>query len=217
MEGATGAKFMTERSTLEALNKSLFVWIHSPAGTSSILDGFAMGWAITGPYLLVIMFVGLWFRADHIGKKALVQATLTSLVGLGLNQLVGLYYFHSRPFMVGLGEPLFSHSPETSFPSDHATLMFSASFSLLLISRKISWGLWLLAFSLFTAWGRVFSGVHFPFDMAGSLAVAFTAATLLWSLPERYEKLVIAIAHNIDRMIAASFDLVYSFVKKCFR
>ncbi|EOG4239629.1 phosphatase PAP2 family protein [Salmonella enterica subsp. enterica serovar Newport] len=87
-------------------------------------------------------------------------------------------WFHPRPFMVPLGHTWIYHAPETSFPSDHATLFFSAGLSLLLSGARVSGGL-ILLLSLFVAWSRVFLGVHFPLDMAGAALVAVLACLLV--------------------------------------
>jgi len=157
--------------TAESLNIELFNWIHSGAGTHPVIDNFAIFFSETGPYLLLIIFAVLWFRVDIKRKTALAQATAAAVIALILNQLIGLFYFHPRPFMIGLCEPLFPHGPETSFPSDHASLLFTAAFYLLLVKHWTSCGMTLLAIAVLTAWGRVYSGIHFPFDMAGSMVV----------------------------------------------
>jgi hypothetical protein len=85
----------------------------------------------------------------------------------------------TRPYMVGLCTPLFPHGPETSFPSDHATLMFAAAFFLLMGRRWLACGLLLLTVTVLTAWGRVYAGIHFPFDIAGSLVVGLGSVGLM--------------------------------------
>jgi undecaprenyl-diphosphatase len=67
------------------------------------------------------LFVELWFFVDKNKKASLMEATEASTIGLAINQVIGLFYFHPRPCMIGLATPLFPHGPETSFPSDHAT------------------------------------------------------------------------------------------------
>jgi len=176
-----------------SLNIDIFTWIHSGAGTRPLLDGLAVFFAEGGPFILAILFVALWFIAGNQRKIILLEATWAAVLGLVVNQIIGLFYFHPRPYMIGLCEPLFAHGPETSFPSDHATLMFAAAFYLLFTRRSTVFGFSLLAIALFTAWGRVYSGIHFPFDMIGSLVVGSMSAwfvrlcaTALRPLNERF-------------------------------
>lgn len=171
------------------LNVKIFQWIHSGAGDHPVVDGFAVFFAEGGPYLLAALFVVLWFFVGKNKKTALLEATEAAVIGLVINQLIGLFYFHPRPYMVGLCTPLFPHDPETSFPSDHATLLFAAAFYLLLARTWAARGIPLLTVAVLTAWGRVYSGIHFPFDMAGSLVVGLASAGLMLRLAGRLNPL----------------------------
>ena len=91
--------------------------------------------------------------------------------------------------MVGLCTLLFPPGPETSFPSDHATMLIAAAFYLLMASGWTACGVSLMAMVLLTAWGRVYSGIHFPFDMARSLIVGLTSAGLMHRLAGRLNPL----------------------------
>jgi len=126
----------------------------------------------------VVLFAVLWFFVGKTKNLALLEATWAAILGLAVNQLIGLFYFHPRPYMIGFCAPLFPHGPETSFPSDHATLMFAAAFYLLLARRWAACGVPLLAVAVLTAWGRVYCGIHFPLDMAGSLVVGLMSVGL---------------------------------------
>jgi undecaprenyl-diphosphatase len=86
----------------------------------------------------------------------------------GLNAQI-FQWIHPRPYRIGLGNPLFPHGPENSFPSDHAPLMFAAAFYMLMAGRWAACGIPILTVGTLTAWGRVYSCIHFPLDMAGSL------------------------------------------------
>jgi undecaprenyl-diphosphatase len=78
-----------------------------------------------------------------------------------------------------MGTALINHVPETSFPSDHTTLMLSIAITLFLIreERKIGAALFLLG--IIGGLTRVFCGIHYPFDILGSLIVAFFSSTLV--------------------------------------
>jgi undecaprenyl-diphosphatase len=168
--------------TTTNLNVWIFQWIHAGAGGHPVLDEFAVFFAEGGPYLVAALFVALWFIADRKKKIVLLEATEAALIGLMINQLIGLFYFHPRPYMVGLGTPLFPHGPETSFPSDHATLIFAAGFYLLIPRGWAACGIPLMTAAFLTAWGRVYAGIHFPLDMVGSLAVGLACAWMVSSL-----------------------------------
>ncbi|WP_028325880.1 undecaprenyl-diphosphatase [Desulfatirhabdium butyrativorans] len=159
-----------------SLNTAIFEWIQSGAGTHPVMDGLAVFFAEGGPFLAAIQFAAFWLFVGEKRRLALLEAIWAAAFGLLINQLISLFYYHPRPFMIGLCKPLFPHAPETSFPSDHATLLFTAAFYLLLARRWIACGAPLLLLAFLTAWGRVYSGIHFPFDIAGSMVVGLLSA-----------------------------------------
>jgi len=190
-----------------SLNIEIFKWIHAGAGTRPVVDGLAVFFGEGGPYFLAVLFAVLWFFVDKNKKTALLEATEAAIMGLLVNQLIGLFYFHPRPFMVVLCTPLFPHGSETSFPSDHATLLFAAAFYLLFARRWAACGVPLLAVTLLTAWGRVYGGIHFPFDMAGSLMVGLLSVGLarlftrqLMPLNERLIRIIDPITARLIRL-----------------
>ncbi|WP_457552479.1 undecaprenyl-diphosphatase [Desulfobacula sp.] len=183
------------------LNIKIFQWINSGAGVHPVVDGFAVFFAEGGPYLLIALFVVLWFFVGKNKKTFLLEATETAIIGLAANQLIGFFYFHPRPYMVGLCTPLFPHGPETSFPSDHATLMFAAAFYLLLARRWATYGIPLLVVAALTAWGRVYSGIHFPFDMVGSIIVGLMSTGLMHWLAGPLQPLNEKLLQIIDQVL----------------
>jgi undecaprenyl-diphosphatase len=113
-----------------------------------------------------------------------VRVCCAVLLALGINQLIGLGWMHPRPFMIGLGHTFIEHAPDSSFPSDHVTVLASGTLTLLLAGER-RYGLSMLLAGLAVAWARVFVGVHFPLDMAGAVAVACIAYALvapLWKM-----------------------------------
>ncbi len=170
---------------LEHLNVALFQWVNAGAGKEPLLDGIAIFFAETGPFILILTFIVSWLRSSDDQKLVLVAATEAAVVGLLCNQLIGLFYFHPRPFVLGLCTPLFAHAPDNSFPSDHGTFLFAATLYVLASRLMPRRGLALLAVSVLTAWARVYCGVHFPFDMFASFGVGILAAWLIFILRHR--------------------------------
>ena len=163
------------------MNTKLFLWLHQGAGQQPIQDILAVFFAEGGPYILMLTLVVCWLLVRGQRRLALLEATEASLLGLLINQVVGLVIYHPRPYMIGLCNPLIAHGPENSFPSDHVTLILAVSLSLLLRRGWRGVGLALLATAVATGWGRIYAGIHFPLDMVGSLLVALSASgILLW-------------------------------------
>ena len=151
--------------------------------------------------IFVQLFIGLWFFVDKNKKISLLEATGAAVIALIVNQVISLVYFHPRPFMVGLCVPLFHHAPETSFPSDHATLMFTAAFYLILAGKCTAYSIPLLVIAVLTSWGRVYSGIHFPFDMAGSIVVGLVVVGLMRLFTEHLHPLNEKLLHAIDQVL----------------
>lgn len=158
----------------------LFQWLHAGAGSRPLLDRTAVFLAEAGPWLLAAVFMATWWRGDSRCRITLIGAAVAAALGLLVNQLIGWWYFHPRPFMINLCTPLFPHDPETSFPSDHATLLVAATvYATAAAGRRPGLLPPLVAITLLTMWARVYCGIHFPFDMLGSLAVGTGSALFL--------------------------------------
>ena len=101
-----------------------------------------------------------------------------ALAGLLINQAIGLFWQTPRPFVLGIGHTLIPHTPDSSFPSDHLTVMWSVAFSFLMHQRPRFAGVLLALLGLPMAWARIYLGVHFPLDMAGAALVSGLSAYL---------------------------------------
>ena len=182
------------------MNVALFTWLHEGAGNQPVLDFLSVMAAELTPYLVIACMAIYWFTTDHKGKRVLLEGAAVVAFGLLVNQLITVFYFHPRPYMLELCTPLIPHAPETSFPSDHTTLLFGAAFALLFRSGWQGKGALLFGIGVIGAWGRVYTGLHFPFDMLGSFAVAlfavFTLAGMRRVLMPLYDKII----GTIDRI-----------------
>ncbi len=161
---------------LQSLNERAFLLLNAsadPAAETVALARFAADWLL---YAAPAVLVGLWVWGRAGNRGALLAIVAATLLALGINQLVGLLWYEPRPFMVGLGTALVAHAPENSFPSDHATFMWSVGLGLIATAAARTWGALVCLLGLCIAWARIFVGLHFPLDMAGSLVVALGAA-----------------------------------------
>jgi undecaprenyl-diphosphatase len=132
-------------------------------------------------YIFAAYLAYTWLAKNECRQEALF-AGYASLLGLGLNFIITLFYFHPRPFMIPTGTLLVAHAAESSFPSDHATVMFSVSFMLLAFMNLRRSGAILFIFAFISGLARVYSGLHFPMDIAGSVFVALFSIGILLAL-----------------------------------
>jgi len=182
------------------MNVALFTWLHGGAGNQPVLDFLSVIAAELTPYLAISCMAVYWFTTDHKGKRVLLEGAAVVAFGLLINQLITVFYFHPRPYMMGLCKPLIPHVPETSFPSDHATLLFGAAFALFFRSEWQSKGALLLGIAVIGAWGRVYTGLHFPFDMLGSFGVALFSVFILSRMRQLLVPLYGIIIRIVDRV-----------------
>jgi len=141
-------------------------------------------WAIfIGPAMLVL----LWVLGDDDDKRAAVGACLSAFLALALAAAMSSLHFHPRPFMDGLARNYLHHAPDSSFPSDHATLLFALGFSFWALRPTIWPSLWILPLALACAvgWVRVYLGAHYPLDIVGAALLGLTGAFLLTTPPGR--------------------------------
>ncbi|MCP8687812.1 hypothetical protein [Marinobacterium sedimentorum] len=130
-------------NALETLNQTLFLWINAtdPQPWQLMLSRIAardLIWLLPAGLTLGWLYGGLRTRL------ALLGAALAAGIGLALNQIIALLWYHPRPFEIPLGQTLLPHATESSFPSDHFTLFMAIACSLILGQQLRTWGLWLL-------------------------------------------------------------------------
>jgi undecaprenyl-diphosphatase len=166
---------------LEHLNLLWFSLLNADAG----LHGWRLELGIVAAKYLILLvplgLAGLWIAGQPPQRESAVRALAATACALALNAAIGLLWHHARPFAAGIGHSFLHHVPDSSFPSDHATIMFTVA--LVLASARDPaarrFGRTLLPLAVVVAWGRVFLGIHWPLDMIGALGVA-TAMTLLF-------------------------------------
>ena len=99
--------------------------------------------------------------------------------------VISLFYYHSRPFVDNLGTQLVEHAPDSSFPSDHTTFIFSISVMLLFNKSTRAIGSVLCFLSLISGLSRVFVGVHYPLDILGAILVATYSSVVIFKLQRK--------------------------------
>ncbi len=163
----------------ESTNRALFLAINAPADLAGVSLSFAMMASNYLVFLLAALLLWTWIRRRPFERRWLLTVAIAALLALSLNTLIGMLAPHPRPFMVPIGHTFIPHDPEASFPSDHATLMWTFAWGLYWLPALRRIGYVAIVLAAFTSWGRVFLGVHFPFDMVGSMVVAVISLMLV--------------------------------------
>ncbi len=175
---------------IERFNTIWFEKINQFAGINPLLDSAAK---ITAEYLVFVFILYLfylWFKDKNITNKNLaLYAGYAAVLGVMLNSLITIFYFHPRPFMVPVGTLLIQHEPETSFPSDHTTFMLSTAVMLIYYRETRMTGVALTIIGFIGGVARVFSGIHFPLDIIGSFGVALLSSFIIYVLRDKLKDL----------------------------
>lgn len=165
------------------INEQLFLAINNLSSLNGTLNSFCIFVALFSPYIYAIVLVVRYLCGY---KKQALNAFYIAVVGLFINYMIGIFYYHPRPFVEGLGNLLIHHAKDSSFPSDHATLAFAISFGFWYSKEKLL-SIVSFVFALITGFARVFVGVHFPFDIIGSFFVAIIALVLFNAFSAYFE------------------------------
>ncbi len=186
---------------METFNQTLFLYLNAPANAGALVLAVTR---VLAEDLIWVVPVGLligWLCGGDAIRKTMLQATSASILALAFAQLIGLVWPHPRPFMIGLGHRYLSHVPDASFPSDHLTLWWAVSFSLLTCRQLRAAGVAMSLLGLPIAWARVYLGVHFPMDMAGAAAFALLSATSSMYYRDRYMRPLLTFATSLHRAL----------------
>ena len=110
---------------MESLNHTLFLWLNAPEHPNAWVLALAIFFAKHLIWAVPLAISIGWLRGHEGTRKAMLVATAAGVLGLLINQAIGLAWSHPRPFMIGLGHTLIPHAADSSFPSDHLTLWWA--------------------------------------------------------------------------------------------
>jgi len=170
---------------MEELNKNLFLTINSFAGKNHLLDSLGIMSAEAMPYVFILIEVALYFVFKK--KNEAIFAFMSMVMAIGLNAIIGLFYFHNRPFMDNLGTTLIQHAPDSSFPSDHTAFIFAIAIYLFMSLENKIIGFTLLLLALIGGSARIFTGVHYPFDILGGIITALISSLIIYQFREKLQ------------------------------
>jgi undecaprenyl-diphosphatase len=160
------------------MNYHLFTLVHGLAGDRPI-DAVMR---FSARYLIFAVFGAVALLCLRQLARREVTAVMSTGVALAVTFALGLAaaaaHPELRPFQTHHVTVLVAHAAGQSFPSDHATAAFGVALAVLaFLSRP--WGLVLLAVAALIGFARVYDGIHYPGDVAGSLLVAIVGVGLV--------------------------------------
>ena len=155
------------------MSTDLFLIINSWVGKSSFLDSLMI---FSADKLIYVLFMAAAFCVAYLVYKR--QWRSISLISIALitsfmiRFVLSKLFISDRPFVDHTITQLLPHAANQSFPSDHATAAFAVALAILVLTcfKKTGWILLIMA--SIVGFARVFTGVHYPFDVIGGLATA---------------------------------------------
>ncbi|WP_342596198.1 phosphatase PAP2 family protein [Salinicola lusitanus] len=170
---------------MESFNLRLFAWLNAPSHASHLTLSLAYALAIYAIYLVPLLMILGWLHRDPARQRLALKALLGCVFALSVNEVIALLWDHPRPFVIPVGHTYLDHAANSSFPSDHMTVISTLAITLLLSREWRPLGYLFAGLGLGIAWSRVYLGVHFPLDMLGAIVVSALVATLL-AITERF-------------------------------
>ncbi len=169
-------------------------WAHGPMATYSHFLGL-------GLLALTLLASWWWSRRSPAASRA-VAGVLWAAGGTVVAWVVAHYVLkpvvaEPRPYLaLAHVEVLLSRTHGYSFPSGHATVAGAVIVGLALARRPLATAV-ATVLGLLVCFGRVYTGMHYPFDVVGGLAVG--AVIMLVTFP-----LAVPVLDRIDRALLAT-------------
>lgn len=175
---------------MENLNRTIFLFINQYAGKNNLLDIMLISAAEVMPYVFILVLIYLCINSNVERKRSSINAGLSVLLGMLISYVISIFYRHPRPFVENLGTQLIEHAPDSSFPSDHTTFIFSIAVMLLFNKTTRVLGIVLFVLSLISGLSRVFGGIHFPLDILGAILVAIFSSFVVFTFRNKISYLL---------------------------
>ncbi len=170
------------------LNTNLFYLINLQTGKNIFIDNLGIFFAEYLPYFFILTLFILWFSKKKYKTRTLLSV-YSAILGIILDFIISIFYFHPRPFMDNVGTSLIKHLSGASFPSDHTTFMLSIAFLFLYFKETRFVGIILSILGLLGGVSRIFVGVHYPFDILGSIIVSVIISYFIFRYRNKFDKL----------------------------
>ncbi|VAX76950.1 Putative undecaprenyl-diphosphatase YbjG [Serratia symbiotica] len=173
---------------MDRLNYLIFPWINASPASPKWLIAVATFLARDAIALLPLLLIWLWLggpKSKLISQREVVAKTITALLlSMLVSAVIRKLLPHDRPFVARIGHLFLAHEPDSSFPSNHGTAIFTFGLAFLFWYRIWLGGL-LMIVAMGIAWSRIYLGIHWPLDMVSSFLIGLVSCLVthwVWSL-----------------------------------
>lgn len=122
-------------------------------------------------YLIEIALVAIYFFFQNRSKQKSIVVLSAIFLPLAyiIAQIIAIFYFDPRPFVLDNFTPLIPHAPDNGFPSDHMLLTGAIASILFVYEKRIGALAWFIA--IVVGISRVYAGIHHLTDIVGSAVI----------------------------------------------
>ncbi len=160
------------------MNNWLLLHINDLAGKNGFLDNLMVFCAKDLIFLVFLAAIAWLIFSNKKDWRPPVFFLANLAVAFIFLQIASKLYVDHRPFVDHRITQLIPHAAGKSFPSDHTTAAFAIAFSFLLFTPYKKASLVLFAAAALIGFARIFTGLHYPVDILGGMAIAAVAATI---------------------------------------
>ncbi len=183
--------------------------------TASIFQDIILGtFSLMNSYVFfAVLIFGLWaylsMRKDTSNRAAL--AAITLLLAFSLSLASKDYYRIERPCTIGGASLIACPIGEYSFPSIHTAVAFALALPFIGTVAFLP----LLALAFITAFGRIYLGLHTPYDIAGGIALAVLCFGISWGLSLRARQMLLSPRLGAHTYAKAASENLRQFLHIC--
>jgi undecaprenyl-diphosphatase len=170
------------------MNSALFDAINDLAGHSAVADDLAKAAARYLVFAIAAVVAIYWVvgrgRQRALSQAMVAGAVVAALLGLATASVIQHFYIHPRPFVDRQDVMLLiNHGADPSLPSEHAVVAFSLA-GAALWSRRLLLASVLLLAAVALGFARIYTGLHYPADIAVAAGIGLLASFLVVGLAQ---------------------------------
>lgn len=161
-------------------NHQLFQMINASHGAADGWAWLALLLAYGSAWLVPAFFLLQWRRVDGAGRRELIAVAAAACAAWLACELCGAWWPQPRPLALHMGVQLNPWPLKgAGLPSGEVAVLFAMGLAALSTRQWALFGFPLLTLALLAGWSLVYTGEHFPYDVAAAVPVAVASAALV--------------------------------------